>query len=527
MAVATAGLAGAQASAAPATAPSGGVPGAGEWPFAGQNLANTHSSPNEHKISTANASTLQPKWTVTTAGNVTATPTVFGGIVYFSDQGGMLWAVNAETGSVVWSRAVSDLTGVAGDVSRPSPAISGNLLITGDGWINGPGLTGGAKIFAVNRLTGKLVWSTKVSDHPASTITEAPVVFHGVVYVGVASKEEAISGNPAYQCCTFRGAVVALDEHTGRILWKSYMIPSNNGGSDVNLPGGYSGDAVWGSSAVIDERRGLLYVGTGNNYTVPDGVCEVPGQTDCQPSAADNHTESIMALRLRDGKVQWATRTTDADVFSGACLGTPQCGPDFDFGSGPNMFTTHDPATGKPRQLIGIGQKSGIYWALDPNTGKVVWTTMVGPGSFLGGLEWGSATDGKRIYVAEADALRIPYTLGGSGPFAGQTTTGGSWAALDPATGKVLWQTPDPATQLDVAFTTVANGVMYGASTNTNGDNMFAIDAATGSILWSFDADGSITSGPAVVNGNVYWGSGYSFGPAGNSTKFYAFAPAQ
>lgn len=523
--VVVAGLMTTGGAAAPATGPSAGDGSAGgQWAMSGQNLNNTRSNPNEHQISPDNVATMTPKWSVTTAGNVTSTPTLFGGTVYFSDQGGSLWAVDADSGEVRWSNPVSKYTGVPNDVSRPSPAIVGNKLITGDGWINGPNLTGGAQIYAVNRSTGDPIWATKVSEHPASTITAAPVVSKGVVYTAAASKEEPLSGNPAYECCTFRGSIVALDLKTGDILWKSYMVPSNNGGGDINQPGFYSGNAVWGSSPVVDERRGLLYFGTGNSYTAPEGVCTEPGQTDCEPSPADNHADSIMALRLSDGSVKWATRTLDADVFSGACIGRPECGPDFDFGSGPQMFTTTDPGTGESQQLLGIGQKSGIYWALDPDTGEVVWDTMVGPGSFIGGMEWGSATDGKRIYVAEANGSRQPYTLGGSGPFAGQTTRGGSWAALDTATGEILWQTPDPQMERDIGFVTVANGVVYVGSAST-GNNMYALDAATGEVLWSFAGGGRIGSGPSVVDGTVYWGSGYMLGAGGNNNKVYAFAP--
>src|ERR1700738_1818094 len=101
---------------------------------------------------------------------------------------------------------------------------------------------------------------------------------------------------------------------------------------------------------------------------------------------------------------------------------------------------------GRTRQLLGIGQKSGVYWAVDPATGNVAWQTLIGPAGNGGtdGTEYGTATDGQRIYAAEGDTAKIAYTLGGSGPYAGQTATGGSWAALNPATGKILWQTPDP-----------------------------------------------------------------------------------
>src|SRR5215471_2798716 len=89
----------------------------------------------------------------------------------------------------------------------------------------------------------------------------------------------------------------------------------------------------------------------------------------------------------------------------------------------------------RPRlRLLGAGQKSGIYYALNPDTGAVLWQTQVGPGSSLGGMEWGSASDGNRIYVSIGNLYGIPYTAGSAG----------SWSALDPATGAILWQTPDP-----------------------------------------------------------------------------------
>jgi len=188
--------------------------------------------------------------------------------------------------------------------------------------------------------------------------------------------------------------------------------------------------------------------------------------------------------------------------------------------------------TGKERreQLLGIGQKSGVYWAVNPSTGKVVWQTDVGPTADPGhGIEYGTAADGRRIYVAEGDTLHKPYTLGGSGPYAGQTDTAGSWAALDPATGKILWQTPDPNGSPDTGPVSVANGVVYGGSDSTTGTSMYGLDAATGAILWSFNSGGSVTGGAAIVAGSVYWGSGYcgtecfATGNPLNNNKLYAF----
>jgi polyvinyl alcohol dehydrogenase (cytochrome) len=215
--------------------------------------------------------TLTPKWTLTTDGNVAATPTVYGGVVYASDEGGTLWVVNAGSGKVLWSHSIAGYTGVSGDLSRVSPAVSGDELITGDGWT----VTGGARMFAVNRQTGGLLWETQVDSFAGSVITGSPVVYHGVAYVGISSYKESLASTSGYQCCVFRGAVVALDARTGRILWKIFTAPSNNGGGDTNLAGYYSGAAVWGSSPIVDPQRGLLNVGTGNNYSVPPGVLAV------------------------------------------------------------------------------------------------------------------------------------------------------------------------------------------------------------------------------------------------------------
>jgi polyvinyl alcohol dehydrogenase (cytochrome) len=495
--------------------------GPGWWPMAGQNINDTHSQSAEYAISPARAGGLTPKWVLATAGAVAATPTVDDGAVYVPDLGGKLWALAAGSGQVLWSHAISGYTGVAGDVSRISPAVYGNELILGDGLLPSSAATG-AHVFAVDRNSGTLLWSTLVDSDPLAIITSSPVVYNGIAYLGISSKEEVLAAPPG----VFRGAVVALNASTGKILWKSYTVPSNNGNSDTNLPGFYSGNSVWASTPVVDPARGLLYVGTGNNYTAPPGTCDRPGQTGCTPPAAGDYTDSILALRLGDGTVAWADKALSSDVWT---IGVP-AGVDLDFGTGANLFTTANPATGQPEQLLGIGQKSGVYWAVDPATGKVAWQTQVGPGGLNGGLEWGSATDGQRIYVAEADSDNLPYTLGGSGPDAGKTVTGGSWAALDPATGKILWQTPDPSGAYDTAFVSTANGVVYAGSLARTGTNMYALDASTGKILWSFASGGSVVGGASIAHGTVYWGSGYCGAPcvlAGaaptNNNKLYAF----
>jgi outer membrane protein assembly factor BamB len=166
----------------------------------------------------------------------------------------------------------------------------------------------------------------------------------------------------------------------------------------------------------------------------------------------------------------------------------------------------------------------------------LIWNTLVGPGGDQGGFEWGTAYDGRRIYGSLTNQHHISYSLTEDGTLTNTVVTGGSWMALDPATGKILWQTADPQTETlpaplgtvgvwDLGPVTVANGVVFTSSMAKTGHQMFGLDAATGQILWQFDAGSSVNAAPAVVNGSVYWGSGYSRAAEGSgNTKLFAFS---
>jgi polyvinyl alcohol dehydrogenase (cytochrome) len=503
----------------------------GQWPVAGQNLDGTRNQSAEHLINPSNVSTLAPKWVFTTGGDVSATPTVFGEAVYFPDWAGNLYALNDDTGQVIWSRQISDYDEVSGAISRVSPAVHGDELILGD-IESMKALHLGANIIAVDRKTGGLLWITKVEANRAAIITGSPVVFGDIVYVGVSSNEESnLASNAAYPCCTFRGSVVALEANTGAILWQTYDMPDNKGATDQ-----YSGGAIWQPPA-IDPARGLLYIGTGNNYTVPAGIEACQKQADAKNNksadctAPDDYFDAALAMDLRTGavkwahkplhlsagEVEWAYKAEPYDAWTIACkslLPNPNCpspkGPDYDLGgSGPNLLD----------HMVGFGQKSGVYWAFNPDNGNIIWKTFVGPAGTgtLGGIEWGTATDGKRIYAEIADSGHVNYTLIPSGV----QITWGSWSALDAATGKILWQTADPTSgSLDFGAVSVANGVVYAGSQGSSG-YMYALDAETGKILWSFATGGSVIDGPSIVGGFVYWGSGYRIGTHNN--KLYAF----
>ena len=472
-----------------------------DWPMGGGDLSNTRFQPAETAIGVHTASRLRPKWVFTTGGDVSATPGGVGGAVYVPDWAGNLFKVDASTGAGVWARRIPDYTGAAASFARTTPAVADGVLYLGT--------QKGAWLLAVSAATGELRWKTRLDPHPDASVTQSAVVHGGRVYVGVSSDEEITAALRKHRCCTFRGSVVAVDAATGAVVWRTYTTPENGG-----EPGGWSGVAVWGSTPVVDAPRGLLYVTTGNNYSVPPGTSGVP---------ADNHVDAVMALELQTGEVRWSSKMQGPDAWNAACVPFPRrncpdpAGPDFDFAQGAIAFTAEGP--GGPRPLLGAGQKSGIYWALDPATGQVAWSAIAGPPGVRGGLQWGSASDGRRIYVAAANSGRQTLTLP-----SGETTTGGAFTALDAATGDVSWQTAVPRRGLPLGPMTVANGVVYGGSMVRRGVNMFALDAATGRLLWRFASGGSVVSGPAVAGGVVFWGSGYSkYGQGRANDKLYAF----
>ncbi|HXS94529.1 MAG TPA: PQQ-binding-like beta-propeller repeat protein [Candidatus Limnocylindrales bacterium] len=485
------------------------------WPVAGHDLANTRSQPTENLINRQNVSSLTPKWTFHTGGDVSATPAVGAAAVYVPDWKGNLYAINRTTGQQIWATRISQYDGVTNSYSRVTPAFHGTDLILGDILSTGEAHDG-ARIFAVSQQNGALHWVTQVEKNPAAIITGSPVVVGDTVVVGVSSNEEALADNAGYVCCTFRGSIVALDANSGKILWQTYVVPDNGGKT-----GGYSGGAVWQPPAV-DQARGIVYIGTGNNYDVPSSVaaCQKTVSAGVVTPCTDpkDYFDAEMALDLRNGNVLWSKPLHGYDVWTVACINIKEgttcpspAGPDYDLGgSGPNLLTG----------ILAVGQKSGALWGLDPGSGDIVWSTVLGPGSTLGGIEWGTATDGERIYAAIGNTLHGTYKLMPQG----KAISWGSWGAVNARTGRIAWQTADPTQgATDPGAMTVANGVVYAGSYS---GFMYALDAHTGMILWSFDSGGSVVSGPAIADGVVYWGSGYAhIAPGKANNAVYAFAP--
>jgi polyvinyl alcohol dehydrogenase (cytochrome) len=498
------------------------------WTMIGHGAEDNRTQPLEHKIGVESAHRLAVKWVASTAGDVSATPAVADRAVYFGDFGGMEWKLSAATGDVIWSHKISDYTGIVGDISRTSPTLVDDTLVIGD--LSAPNIMG------IDAKSGDLRWITKLDPDPHAIITGSPVLADDTIFVGTSQAGAS----------TYPGALVALNPRTGDILWRIYSLPNPDG-----LPGGYWGAVMFGPPAA-DVRDGLVFatfkVAQGEPPAVKACNAAAPGGFNESCEQPGSYLSSIVAFDMKTGTPKWSYRVVGEPPWESACGAQPStvtwCAPEsdnplnggdkWDFGgSGPNLFEV---GHGRGRRtVVGVGEKSGVYLVLDAKTGKFVWNTLVGPGGDMGGIEWGTAYDGERIYASITNQHHISYQMTEKGKLTSTIATGGSWAALDPESGKILWQRADPQTEVvagkivgvwDLAPVSAANGVVYVASMAKGGNQFYALDGATGEILWDWPAGSSVNAGPAIVNGSVYWGSGYARAGAvegSGNNMFFAF----
>lgn len=449
---------------------------------------------------------LKLKWAFGYPGSLTyGQPTIFGNRLFVGSATGRVAALDARSGCLHWSAELGSVVRTAALVARLPGDPSGRFAVFfGDGQ---------AVMHALDAASGAELWQSKVEKHAMARLSAAPAFDRGRLYVPVASREEAATLDSSYECCSFRGSVVALDAASGRVLWQSYMISAPLASQGHNAAGtqlhGPAGAAIW-DTPTVDAKRNRLYVGTGNSYTAVETAA----------------TDAITALDADTGAILWSQQMAPHDNFVTACVRAgPNCpspaGPDFDFGSSPILRTL---SGGK--QVILAGQKSGVVYALDPDEGgKVMWETRVGQGGALGGIEWGPAADEQNIYVAVSDLFR---------PQPGGLT------ALALADGKRLWSTPAPTavcswgargcSPAQSAAVTAIPGVVFSGSID---GHLRAYSTADGTILWDVDTAQSYASvngvptkggsldgaGPTIAAGMLYVNSGYGrfVGEGGNA----------
>jgi polyvinyl alcohol dehydrogenase (cytochrome) len=480
------------------------------WSGWGNNTSNTrYQDGSAAGFTAADVPRLKVKWAFGFPGDLDANaqPAIIGRRVFVGSQGGKVYSLSADTGCIHWF--VQTTAAVRGAISIGQIQTADGLYYAAFfGDLNG-------NVYAVNAATGASLWKVKADDYPLARIVGSPVFHAGRLYVPVASAEET-GGAPAdYQCCRFRGSVLALDAATGKQIWKTYTIAEESRPIKKNAVGtqlwGPSGAGVW-SSPAIDVRRNALYATTGDNYSAP----------------ASSMSDSFVAMDLATGKILWARQMTAGDTWNTACrlpdkTNCPDAtAPDFDFSSPPILVTL---SNGK-RALV-AGQKSGVVHAVDPDEqGKILWQERVGNGGTLGGVQWGSAADAANVYVALSDIVRttIPNSLGTNA----DPTRGGGLFAFRLDTGERMWSSPPPncgqrprCSPAQSAAISAIPGAVFSGSVD---GHLRAYSTTNGSILWDFDSVGPYKTvndvparggsfdgpGPAIAGGMLFVNSGYA-----------------
>lgn len=457
--------------------------------FSGWGLdpASTHAIPAETAgLTPANVGKLKLKWAFGFPGALRArsAPALAGGAIFVGSHGGTVYALDRETGCARWTFDASAevRTGIvispwaAGDTSAEPLAFFGDLI---------------GNLYALNAVTGGLVWRARPDEHPNTTLTGTPTVHEGTLYVPVSSLEVVPAREPDYECCSFRGSVVAYDARTGTEKWQTFTVAEEPRPQGVNAAGtqnfGPSGAPIWNSPA-IDVRRGQLTVGTGENYSSP----------------ADGGSDAIFAMDLVTGKVNWVFQATAGDAWNVACGSGDRTncpvedGPDFDFGAG--TLLALDVAG---RDLVIAGQKSGVVHALDADTGELLWQTKVGRGGVHAGVYFGMAAHGERLFVPISDT--------DDGREYAEPPRPGMYA-LDMRTGEFVWRVPavnvcredQELCQPGYAQAISATPELVIAGSIDGHVRIFS--AATGAVVWDFDTATDF----AAVGGGTARGGGFA-----------------
>ena len=479
------------------------------WPSWGGGLANTRfQDAKAGGLEAADLPRLRLKWAFAfaDASTMRSQPAAYAGRLFAGGQDGSVYALDAATGCVYWTTTVQSQvrSGITtGEVSG-SPAI-----FFGDS---------AGYVYALDATTGKQLWKMRPDEHPASTITATPVFHQGKLYVGAASREEALSVATGYLCCTFRGSESALDAATGKLVWKRFTIPDAAKARPKTKLGsqawGPSGVGVW-TAPTLDPERDTMYVTTGDNYSDP-------------PTSL---SDALVALRMSTGEILWSKQFTAKDAWNSSCqlAGKVNCpdsnGPDWDFASSAILV----PLPNGRRALL-LGQKSAVVYAVDPDRkGEILWKSRIGEGGTVGGIEWGPAADGRNLYVALSDirfdVVRKPDS--NDRTYQLNPDKGGGLFAFRIDNGERIWQTPAPgcgdrrpcSPAQSAAITAIPGAVFSGSEDG----HLRAYSTADGKIVWDFDTakefktvngvpgrGGAIdVAGPIVAGGMLFVLSGY------------------
>lgn len=469
-------------------------------------------------LAAADVPRLKLKWAFGFAGatRAYAQPAVVAGRVFVGSAGGEVYSLDAATGCTHWAFKA------AGPVRTAISVGSGPR-----GWLVHFGDQRG-NAYAVDAQTGRVVWTTQVDPHPFAQITGAPTLDEGVLYVPVSSSEEAAAAAPDYPCCSFRGSVVALQADTGRRLWQAFSVVAPAAPVRTEEKGalhlGPAGAAIW-SAPTVDRQAGRVVATTGDSYADPpsDGA-------DAFIAWRRDDGARIWTHQLTAGDAYNVACSFQAPGVGNCPLAD---GPDADFGSSPMLVSLgggrraliagqksgvvyaldpdHD-GTLLWQTRVGKGGKlGGVQWGLAADERQAY-----------------VAVSDVRTHAAPADAPGAqPSPFGPSVRF--DPDVGGGLLALNLATGAVVWRTPHPGcggvpgcSPAQSAAVTAIPGIVFSGGLD---GHLRAYAADTGRIVWDLDtqrpyatvngvaAHGGSIDGPGavVVGGMLFVASGYGF----------------
>lgn len=434
-----AGAGGSGGSAAPAVEPDG-------WYQMGYDERSRYHNPVQTKLGVQNASMLQLKWSFPVTGFPPGSPVIAEGKVFVMATGGT-YAIDLEQGMQVWARP--DLKGTA-SVAYADGAIYVHTQL--------------ADLYKLNAADGTTLWGpVRTYDNEVADGTSSPIVAGGKVMVGHSAEQAEIDtgGTLAEARKAARGGVFAADIATGQMAWQYYTVPG---------PPGENGAMVW-SSVVIDVAAGAVYATTGNNW-----------------DTGGPNSDAFQAIDFATGTKLWTKQVRTGDLWNIMMAGG---GQDTDFGANPILAEVGG------KKLIAGGDKGSAFWALDPETGDILWkrenlSTSHNPAT--GGILNNGAFDGKYFYVVSNQPMAASVLH-----------------ALDPAQqGADAWP-PKTFDEVTWGMPTLSNGVLI-VPINTR---LFVLEAATGKMLTMLDTGGTIAAGgAAIAQGKVVVGSGlqYIFG---------------
>jgi polyvinyl alcohol dehydrogenase (cytochrome) len=391
------------------------------------------------RITSASAGQLQLEWFFNTDDVVSANPTIVDGTIYIGDWSGRFYAVDADNASLRWSyQAEVNPYVYAGQITA-------GAAVSDDHTDRTVYFAAADHVYALDADDGSVRWKRTVGVEDGAEPTEiegAPLLVDGKVIVGI-----DVHNNPNY-----RAGVAAFDAVTGNLLWRW----DGDAGAE---PSGCVD--VWGAPSADVSRR-AVYFGTGNCPQAP---------AIWRPAS-----EAIVAVDLDTGEQKWVFQPHGPN------------NDDLDFAGAPNLFEVGG------RALVGLGNKDGTYYAVDRDTGQLVWKAVATqPGLTRPGSNF--STGGFNGASGYADGVVVGGTAVGPAPYL---------HGIDAATGQIIWQ--QKAVEATYAPPAIVNDVVF---IGGNDFTLRAVELRTGKIVWSHEVRSAIAGGPAIVGDTVYAVAGF------------------